>query len=57
MLRSCRKHKDCHNDLTVEKAMGCLQAYLMSEINKFPDDAPDGEVCFMKRLAKSYDLI
>ena len=57
MLRSCRKHKDCHNDLTVEKAMGCLQAYLMSEINKFHDDAPDGEVCFMKRLAKSYDLI
>lgn len=57
MLRNCRKHKKCHDDLTLEKAMGCIQMYLISTINNTPDDAPDGDVCFMKRLAKSYDLI
>lgn len=56
-MLSCMKCKECHNDLTIETAMANLQMHLMYEISHFPDDAPEGEVCSMKRVAKSYDLI
>ena len=56
MLPSCRKCKDCHNDLTIRKALGTLQMSLMSQIERF-DSEDQAEICWMHRQAAAYQFI
>lgn len=56
MLERCRKCKNCHEDLDIEKALGILQMSLMHEIENF-DSKDQGEICMMHRKAAAYDII
>ena len=56
MIKPCKRCKDCHNDLTIEKALGTIQMSIMYEMNHF-DKEEQGEICFMHRKAAAYDLI
>ena len=52
MIPTCKKCKECHNDLTISKALGTLQMSLMSEIDRF-DSEDQAEICWLHRKAFS----
>lgn len=56
MLQSCKKCKECHNDLTINKALGTLDMALMSEINRF-DSEDQGAICWLHRKAAAFQFI
>ena len=56
MIQPCRRCKDCHNDLTIEKALGTLQMALMSEMNRF-DSKDQAEICWLHRKAAAFQFI
>jgi hypothetical protein len=56
MLPSCRKCKDCHNDLTISKALGTLQMSIMGQIDRF-DSENQAEICWMHREAAAFQFI
>lgn len=56
MIQPCKKCKECHNDLTISKALGTLQMALMSEMNRF-DSEDQGEICWLYRKAAAFDFI
>ena len=56
MIQPCRRCKDCHNDLTIEKALGTLQMALMSEMNRF-DSEDQAEICWLHRKAAAFQFI
>ena len=56
MLKPCKQCKDCHNDLTIEKALGTIQMSIMYEINHFNSE-DKGEICFMHRKMQAYQFI
>lgn len=56
MLPSCRKCKDCHNDLTISKALGTLQMSIMGQIDHF-DSEDQAELCWLHRKAAAFQFI
>lgn len=56
MIQPCRRCNDCHNDLTIEKALGTLQMALMSEMNRF-DSEDQAEICWLYRKAAAFQFI
>ena len=56
MIKPCKKCKDCHNDLTIKKALGMLRMSIMYEMNYFNSE-DQGEICLMHRKAAAYQLI
>lgn len=56
MIQPCRRCKDCHNDLTISKALGTLQMALMSEMDKF-DSKDQAEICWLYRKAAAFQFI
>lgn len=56
MLPVCKKCKDCHNDLTIGKALGTLEIALMSEISRF-DSEDQGAICWLHRKAAAFQFI
>ena len=56
MLSSCKKCKECHNDLTISKALGVLQMALMSEFDRF-DSEDQAEICWLHRKAAAFQFV
>ena len=56
MLQKCRKCKNCHEDLNIEKALGTFQMCLMHEISECNNES-QSEICMLHRKAKAFDLI
>lgn len=56
MLPTCKKCKDCHNDLTISKALGTLQMALVSEMDRF-DSEDQAEICWLHRKAAAFQFI
>lgn len=56
MLPTCKKCKDCHNDLTISKALGTLEMTLMSETNRF-DSEDQAEICWLHRKNAAFQFI
>ena len=56
MLEKCRKCKDCHEDLDIEKALGVFQMCLMYEIDQCNNEN-QADVCMLHRKAKAFDII
>ena len=56
MLEKCRKCKNCHEDLDIEKALGTFQMCLMHEVDKCNNE-DQAEICMLHRKAKAFELI
>ena len=56
MLHGCKRCKNCHESLDIEKALGVFQMSLMHEIKNFNNE-DQGEICMLHRKAKAFDII
>ena len=56
MIKLCHKCKDCHSDMTIEKALGTLHTDIVYKMDHF-DSNDDGEICMMYRQAAAYQFI
>ena len=56
MLKSCRKCKDCHNDLTIKRALVVLEMSLAHQIENCNNE-DQAEICMLHRKLRAYKLI
>lgn len=56
MIKPCHRCKDCHSDMTIEKALGTLQMDIVYKMNQCNNN-DEGEICMIYRQAKAYKFI